>query len=141
MESAVIDASVAIKWTIEEENSAEALALASACSLMAPQLLLTECANILWRKVRFGQVSVQKAVEWHGDLAYVPIEYLNDHALLPRALALAVELDHPIYDCLYLAASETCGAPLVTADAKLYRKLAGSIGIAIPPILLSELKV
>ncbi|MGE0665422.1 MAG: type II toxin-antitoxin system VapC family toxin [Sphingomonadales bacterium] len=139
MESAVIDSSVAIKWTIEEESSSEALALASRSSLMAPCLLLTECANILWRKVRYGQVSAQHAIEWHGDLSHAPIEYLDDHALLPRALALAVELDHPVYDCLYLAASEASGAPLVTADAKLYRKLAANSGVTIPPILLRDL--
>lgn len=138
MESAVIDASVAIKWTIEEENSPEALALASRSSLIAPYLLLTECANILWRKVRFGQVTARDALEWHSDLSHAPIEYLSDHVLLPRALALAFALDHPVYDCLYLAASETCGAPLVTADAKLYRKLAGNSGVTIPPILLRD---
>ncbi len=139
MDRVVIDASVAIKWTIEEENSAEALTLASSSALVAPRLVLTECANILWRKVRLGQVSARNAVEWHDDLSLTPIEYMEDHALLPHALALAIDLDHPVYDCLYLAASEACGAPLVTADVRLHRKLAGNGRLKIPPVLLRDL--
>jgi hypothetical protein len=47
----VIDASIAIKWVIEEEGTKEALALRSR-ALSAPDLLIAECANILWKKVR-----------------------------------------------------------------------------------------
>ncbi|MEN3952141.1 type II toxin-antitoxin system VapC family toxin [Iodidimonas sp. SYSU 1G8] len=140
MERAVVDASVAIKWTIEENNSQEALHLAARTLLIAPHLMLTECGNILWRKARLGEITPQAAVDWHADLALVPVEYMDDHALLPKALALAVRLDHPVYDCLYVAASLECGAPLVTADARLHRKLLASGGLAVAPVLLSELK-
>ena len=43
-------------------------------------------------------------------------------ALLPRAAALALELDHPIYDCFYLALSEARTAPLVADDRRLLAK-------------------
>jgi predicted nucleic acid-binding protein len=39
--------------------------------------------------------------------------------LAARALELAVDLRHPIYDCLYLALAERERAPIVSADAKL----------------------
>ncbi len=39
-------------------------------------------------------------------------------------------LDHPAYDCVYLAAADALAATFVTADAKLLRKLAGRSGIA-----------
>ena len=139
MNRAVIDASVAIKWTLEESNSADAVRLASTSLLIAPHLMLTECGNILWRKARLGQITTRNAIEWHADLALVPVEYLDDHALLPQALALAIQLDHPIYDCLYIAASLECGAPLVTADARLHRKLVTNGSVEVTPILLSEL--
>jgi predicted nucleic acid-binding protein len=34
-------------------------------------------------------------------------------------LAIALDQDHSVYDCLYIATALTEEAPLVTADAKL----------------------
>jgi predicted nucleic acid-binding protein len=36
-----------------------------------------------------------------------------------EALALACHLDHPVYDCLYLALARREAAVLLTADQKL----------------------
>jgi predicted nucleic acid-binding protein len=44
---AVIDASVAIKWVVEETGPAAALSLLRGPQLLAPDLLMPECANIL----------------------------------------------------------------------------------------------
>ena len=43
-----------------------------------------------------------------------------------RAVAIARELDHPVYDCFYLAVSEALDAPLVTADGRLLARVAGT---------------
>jgi plasmid stability protein len=48
----VIDASIAIKWMVEEDGTREALALREQAKLIAPELLVAECANILWKKCR-----------------------------------------------------------------------------------------
>jgi predicted nucleic acid-binding protein len=51
------------------------------------------------------------------------------HALAPlaaRAGAIALAIDHPVYDCFYLALSEAQDVPMVTADRKLVTKLAGT---------------
>ena len=42
-----------------------------------------------------------------------------DRHLLAEALALACHLDHPVYDCLYLALARREAAVLVTADQRL----------------------
>ena len=39
-----------------------------------------------------------------------------------KAAALAVQIDHPVYDCVYLACAEAEAAPLVTADERLSRR-------------------
>jgi predicted nucleic acid-binding protein len=49
----------------------------------------------------------------------VPVSVLRD-----RALAIAIELRHPVYDCFYLALAERSTAPLVTADERLIRRCA-----------------
>lgn len=38
---------------------------------------------------------------------------------MDAALKLSLALDHPIYDCLYLALAEKLDAPLISADQRL----------------------
>ena len=45
--------------------------------------------------------------------------------LVQRAAQLAVEVGHPVYDCLYLACAEATASALVTADQRLADKAAG----------------
>jgi predicted nucleic acid-binding protein len=42
-------------------------------------------------------------------------------ALLTRATRVAFDLDHPIYDCVYLTLATQYGARLATADGRLRR--------------------
>lgn len=52
----VVDASVALKWVLAESDSD--LAQQIVCSsLLAPDLLLIECGNAIWRHVALGEVS------------------------------------------------------------------------------------
>ena len=46
-------------------------------------------------------------------------ELVPSEALHTRALELAIDLRHPIYDCFYLALAEREAAALVTADTRL----------------------
>lgn len=119
----VVDASVAIKWVVEEAGTPQALRLATNHPLVAPDLILAECANILWKKVRRRELS-----EAEGRFAGLLIEGsdLQLRDMLPlwlSALQLAIELDHPAYDCLYLALALREGLHLVTADEAFVRKL------------------
>jgi predicted nucleic acid-binding protein len=53
----VVDASVEIKWVIAERGTAEALSLRRRNRLFAPELLVAECANVLWRKARLKELN------------------------------------------------------------------------------------
>jgi hypothetical protein len=57
----VIDGSIAIKWVAEEEGTPEALTLRQKAALIAPDLLVPECANILWKKVQRHELLVEEA--------------------------------------------------------------------------------
>jgi predicted nucleic acid-binding protein len=123
----VVDASVAFKWVVREEGSEAARALVAAGEpLIAPELVLVEVANAAWKGARRGLVAP-------GQLAVVA-ERLPDwldrihpvRPLLPRAVAIARDLDHPVYDCVYLALAEREAAALVTADLRLLARAAGS---------------
>ena len=122
MTSLVIDASVAVKWVIEEEGTKEALALRRR-PLAAPDLLMAECANILWKKSRRGELSEREAVFAAGLLARADIELMPMRPYLETAVRIALALDHPAYDCIYLALAEVEGLRFVTANMKLVRKV------------------
>jgi predicted nucleic acid-binding protein len=52
------------------------------------------------------------------------IELVPMRRLARRAVDLAVPLDHPAYECMYLALAKAMERPFVTADTRLLRKLA-----------------
>lgn len=118
----VIDASIAIKWFVAEPGTEAALSL-RAERLSAPDLLIPECANILWKKVARGELSGAEALLAARLLERVDVQLHPMRALLEPALRLAMTLNHPAYDCIYLALAEINDATLVTADRALYRKV------------------
>jgi predicted nucleic acid-binding protein len=113
----VVDASVAVKWILPESGSSAAAALRELNDdLSAPSLIAVEVGNALWKAVRRGSVTRSEALEgFEAALislqSLIPIEELR-----VRALTLAIELRHPIYDCFYLALAQRENALLVTAD-------------------------
>jgi predicted nucleic acid-binding protein len=119
--SLVIDASVAIKWVVAETGSDAALRLRQE-RLFAPDLLIPECANILWKKVRRGELSELEALLAARLLERSDIQLEPMRPLLEASARLALALDHPAYDCVYLALAESLACEFVTADAALYRK-------------------
>lgn len=123
MSALVVDASIAVKWVIEEEGTPQALALRRRARLIAPELLVAECANILWKKVRRDELSKEEAILAARLLQAAGIELLPTRPLLEAATHLAIELDHPAYDCVYLALAVKNDCRFVTADARVLRKL------------------
>jgi predicted nucleic acid-binding protein len=117
--AAVVDASVAVKWVLNEDRSAEANLLRSEDGLIAPSLIAVEIGSALWKAVRRGHVSrldalaaLRTSLLPFSDL--VAIEQLHLHAF-----PLALDLGHPIDDCFYLALAQRDGVPIVTADAAM----------------------
>lgn len=122
--SLVVDASVAVKWFVHEEWRDQAMLLLGGPDLRAPGLMRTECANILWKKARRGEIPRVRAGHALAELAEVPIRWLDDAPHVAGALRRALSLDHPAYDCVYLEVAAGLRLPLVTAD----RRLAGFSG-------------
>ncbi len=124
MTTLVIDASVAVKWVVEEDGTEEAVALRGKARLIAPELLVAECANILWKKVRLGELTRDEASLAARLLQGADLELLPTRGLLEHATWLAIELDHAAYDCIYLALAMSADCRFVTADRWLLAKLA-----------------
>lgn len=131
-ETLVVDASIAIKWVVEEEGTRQAVGLRANFGFLAPELLVAECANILWKKVRRGELTVDEARLAARLLERAGIELASMADLGERATALALEVDHPAYDCMYLALAVRRDLRFVTADRRLLTMIAqrGSTDLA-----------
>lgn len=120
MQSAIIDASIAVKWTVQEEHADRALAVLESCKDMAaPVHWLAEAANALWAKARKHELTPAQAEERAAALADAPVAPLPLDHLLKPAFAVAMRVGVTVYDALYLAAAQQRQCPLVTADRRL----------------------
>ena len=119
METLVLDASIVVKWVVEEEGTKQALELRNRYRFIAPDLLVAECANILWKKVQRGELQPDEARLAAQLLQKANIELLGMRGLLDEATRLAISLGHPAYDCVYLALSLQRKQRFVTADERL----------------------
>lgn len=125
--SLIVDASVAIKWYVHEELHEEALSvLAQGRLIFAPDLIVAEVTNAAWKKVLRGQIKRTVAEQIGIRICSgVPMLY-SCRTLNARALEIALLLEHPIYDCYYLACTELIGGQLITNDRRFYAAVAGS---------------
>ena len=121
-----VDASVVVKWFFREQLSDEArLLLSGRFDLHAPGLLLAEVANTIWKKARrsAGAVDARSRLDELAELPQI-VSLHHDDGLVVRAAHLGLALDHPVYDCLYLACGEATDSLVVTADRTLVGKAA-----------------
>ena len=96
--------------------------------LHAPDLLLAEFANTIWKKVRGGEVSDSRPYTAEVSALGEIIALHPMHNLVVRSASIAKEIDHPIYDCLYLACAEATDSTLVTADRRFANKVGDAFG-------------
>jgi predicted nucleic acid-binding protein len=113
----VIDASVALKWVLDEPGSDAAAALRDE-ELIAPTLWFVEAANAFWRNTGLGQLSRDEAAERLAELMNAPVASVAVETDLAAGLDLAMSIGHPIYNCLYLALAIRHQTYVVTADRR-----------------------
>ena len=118
----VLDASVALKLVTPEAGTAEAQAVLDRDEeRIAPDWMLTEVAGALVNKIRFEGLDVARAQASFSALPAFVDRFVAAGPVLSRAIDLAAELDHPLYDCLYLLIAIDENAVVVTADDGLVR--------------------
>ena len=124
----VVDTSVATKWVIPEDmdirepHTDVALALLEQ-GLIAPDLILAEFGNALWKKIGNGEIGVVQATEAIRVLPSI-VSLVPMAAYVERAFEIAIALDHPVHDCFFLAVAEEHSSRLVTADRRLVKRCA-----------------
>lgn len=137
MTSYVLDASVAVKWFLGEPDETlrePALAVlesyrAGEVELLVPELFCTEFTNVMRKAERLGRSDIKSS-----DLAIAEIlrRDLRTYPTVTRiARALAISRTHgcSVYDAVYLVVAEETQAPLLTADQRLVRAVAGRLPV------------
>lgn len=122
----LVDASVGLKWFLNESDSGLAERLSVERELVAPSLFAVEMANGLWKAVGKRAMTAAAAVAAIETIEVRIEQFLPDGLVARRALEIACELSHPVYDCVYLAHCERDRLPLVTADRRLLHRVAGT---------------
>ena len=133
----VIDASVAAKWYLADEDDVEVAReiriqlLLDEVELHAPYLFPYEMCDLLsracqsryWRD-RLQRIAVGTAVNSLRHLLRLPIRYhLPDESQLPRALELANVASKKAKDMAYVALAEQLDGIWLTADRRATRNL------------------
>jgi predicted nucleic acid-binding protein len=120
----LIDTSVVVKWFVAEEKQDAAEALIGT-ALIAPDLLMIEVSNAMWKKWRKHEIDVAQAAVAQS-LVSTFVELVPSRPFAESALAIAIELEHPVYDCFYLAMCEAMAHRMITADKRLLARCGGT---------------
>jgi predicted nucleic acid-binding protein len=138
----VVDASVGLKWVVDEPGSDAAAALVAGRALITSALFWAEAANALATKERRGELNRAGLDDAWRDLAQAPLEAAPlDPPGAMAALALAAELRHPVYDCCYLALALARGTTVVTADQRFRRLVEPHATLAARVVHLDKLEL
>ncbi len=122
----VLDASVILKWFVDEKDSNKALSLRKdfregKTELVLPDLALYEISNALRYNPDFDKEEIKVAIQTLIDL---DIDIVTPTLPLIEA-SIEIATDHEItcYDATYYALARELEFSLITADEKFFNKL------------------
>ncbi|MGE0212556.1 MAG: type II toxin-antitoxin system VapC family toxin [Parvibaculaceae bacterium] len=128
----VVDASIAVKWYVEETDSDHAHSLlAGPYQFAAPSLLRAEVASALWRNWRKGFVSGTQVTDALTSLERAIGQWHETRKLLPMAVEKSLVLKHHVYDCLYLSLADTLRFKVITADKRFLAIAPNGLAVAL----------
>ena len=114
---------MAVRWIADEADSEEALLLLQRDDLVAPDLLAVEVASALRRKEKDGELTHDQLVSGL-NLVFSRVRLHPPTAeLIIRAVEISASLGHSVYDCVYVALTESLGGRFVSHDAQLLNRI------------------
>ncbi len=122
----MIDASVIVKWYIEENDSGKAESIRFGfvkreIELLCPYLLPFEVLNALKYSGLFNKVDLRTAGESLENYPFTYQAISGEHQAI--MLDLAIDHDFSVYDAAYIALALKEKVTLLTADGKIKKKL------------------
>lgn len=130
-EALVVDASVAAKWHLPDEEYSELASILltrfaeGRTNLIAPSYIRFEVPNAITvatqgRNPRITQEQGRDAIE---EFLAIPLTTLDSNDIILVAYSLVNIYGCALYDAFYLAVSQQLGIPFITADGRLFRRI------------------
>ena len=121
----VVDASVVVKWFVEERYSGEALTIRDSfieglIDIAVPSILYFEVLNALKYSGAFGEDELKKIARILKDYQFTA--YGLEDAYAEKTVEVAMRKGITIYDASYVALALIEDVDLYTADEKLLMK-------------------
>jgi predicted nucleic acid-binding protein len=127
----VVDASLALKWYLDEPASDDARRLlADDADLHVPDLFHAEVASVLVKRRRRGELDHEALAAVRTALDLVPLTVHASRPILDAAIDRSLALHISVYDAVYVALAMGLGFDLATADRRLVHACAGRAGTA-----------
>ena len=126
MRGVVVDASVALKWYLDDEEYGQKAMnvltryITDELDILAPSLLEYEVVNgliIAQRRGRIGEEKVLSAIEGFASLGIRMVNLASDYSGIIR---FCRTYNRSAYDASYMVVAESERVPLITADEGLY---------------------
>lgn len=150
----VADASVGVKWVLQEEDADRARALLRDCARMrrpvyAPPHFLSEVVNVIYQRLRSTDPRIHitddeanRAVAEFLEIAREGVELVASTELYEQAYSFAkTYAARSLYDSLYVVLAQMLGAELWTADQRLVKAVGSSLrGYGLSAITAKKVK-
>ena len=135
-DTVVVDASLALKWVLDEPDSNKAIMLlnswtSNGIDVIAPALFAYEVTNTLHRQVLASKLTYDEARQGQRDLFSIGVQlkFLRYKNISTRAMEFAHQFNLPAtYDSHYLALAQHENCDYWTADARLWNVVKGKLG-------------
>ncbi|MEI6643004.1 MAG: type II toxin-antitoxin system VapC family toxin [Novosphingobium sp.] len=125
----VFDASLALKWYLDEPGSqaAESALAQHGGQIIVPDVFVLEVTGALVRQANMSKaIRGDMETALSGFLALIDEQVISmdetGTAAMVRAAGLALDLGHPLKDCIYLALAMKMGCELLTSDRRFAAK-------------------
>jgi predicted nucleic acid-binding protein len=127
----VIDTCALVKLVVPEDYSDTVSAIAelhraSRIQLIAPEFVLLECANVLWKHASRHNAPIADMMSAFEILRRLDVRLIPQDSLIEDALRFALDVGIVVYDAIFCVAAERSRSALITEDTRLINSLAGT---------------
>ncbi|MCP9291801.1 type II toxin-antitoxin system VapC family toxin [Gracilimonas sediminicola] len=120
----VIDASLALKWAVNEEHSEEALSLLDELDVfICPEVFYLEIDAVLTKRVRIRELEAQEAKEIKNNFRALPCKLISHSQIDEIAFDLSTSFNISYFDALYLSTALKFNTVVQTADVRFFNAL------------------
>lgn len=124
----IVDTNFILSFITGSTNELRTLVLSE--SLGAPEFIKAEMLNVLRKMHYLHQVPITQIEKYYINAIQLIDDFYPQEEILPIAKKISFDLNHPIYDCLFLASSIIFEKSFISYDIKLLEK-AQKLGISV----------